>query len=77
MLLKGGILVLVGLVLVSAGHHRQTSMHTKVGLELNQQNVLAQEMLILAERDAHMMERDHSALQATNERLKAELDVYE
>ena len=77
MLLRTGILVLVGLILASAGHHRQASMHTRVGLELNQRNVLTQDMLILAERDAHVMERDHGVLLATNDRLKAELNVYD
>lgn len=73
-LLRAGALVLVALVLASAAHSRH-SLDSRVGegLQLSEQNSLSQDLLLLAERDAHAMERHHSSLLTANDQLLSEL----
>ena len=72
-LVRAGGLILVGLVLASAAYSRH-SLDSRAGLaELSEQNSLSQDLLIVAERDALAMQRDHTTLQATNGQLLSEL----
>ena len=72
-LVRAGGLILVGLVLASAAYSRH-SLDSRAGLaELSEQNSLSQDLLIVAERDALAMQRDHTSLQATNGQLLSEL----
>ena len=68
-LLRAGGLILVALVLASAAY----SLDSRAGLELSEQNSLSQDLLVVAERDAHAMQRDHISLQAANGQLLSEL----
>ena len=73
-LLRAGALVLVALVLASAAHsHHSLGSRVGEGLQLSEQNSLSQDVLLLAERDAHAMERDHSSLLTANDQLLSEL----
>ena len=73
-LLRAGALVLVALVLASAAHsHHSLDSRVGEGLQLSEQNSLSQDVLLLAERDAHAMERDHSSLLTANDQLLSEL----
>ena len=71
-LLRAGGLILVALVLASAAYSRH-SLDSRAGLELSEQNSLSQDLLVVAERDAHAMQRDHISLQAANGQLLSEL----
>lgn len=71
-LVRAGGLILVALVLASAAYSRH-SLDSRAGLELSEQNSLSQDLLIVAERDAHAMQRDHISLQAANGQLLSEL----
>ena len=71
-LVRAGGLILVALVLASAAYSRH-SLDSRAGLELSEQNSLSQDLLVVAERDAHTMQRDHTSLQAANDQLLSEL----
>lgn len=71
-LVRTGGLILVALVLASAASSRH-SLDSRAGLELSEQNLFSQDLLIVAERDAHAMQRDHASLQAANGQLLSEL----
>ena len=71
-LLRAGGLIVVALVLASAAYSRH-SLDSRAGLELSEQNSLSQDLLVVAERDAHAMQRDHTSLQAANGQLLSEL----
>ena len=73
-LVRTGGLILVALVLASAAYSRHSlDSRARAGLELSEQNSLSQDLLIVAERDAHAMQRDNTSLQAANDQLLSEL----
>jgi hypothetical protein len=71
-LLRAGGIILVALVLASAAYSRH-SLESRAGLKLSEQNSFSQDLLVVAERDAHAMQRDHTSLQAANDQLLSEL----
>ena len=73
-LVRTGGLILFALVLSSVAYSRHSlDSRARAGLELSEQNSLSQDLLIVAERDAHAMQRDNTSLQAANDQLLSEL----